>query len=63
MIGCFNCLITEWLVKNEAANAPTIFEEFVMVMINCVIKYRNLKSSILAHPNKTNDPPQRTSPE
>ena len=47
MIGCFdcpitaNCLITlsnynctEWLVKNEAANALIIFEEFVMVMIN-----------------------------
>ena len=25
---------TKWLVKNEAANAPIIFEEFVMVMIN-----------------------------
>ena len=26
-----NC--TEWLVKNEAVNAPIIFEEFVLVMI------------------------------
>ena len=47
MISCFNCPITgvqlqlmsdddctEWIVKNEAANAPIIFEEFVVVMIN-----------------------------
>ena len=27
----YNC--TEWLVKNEAANAPIRIEEFVMVMI------------------------------
>ena len=46
MIGCFNCPITancpitlsdynckKRLVKNEAANAPIILEEFVMVII------------------------------
>ena len=47
MIGCFNCPITgvrlqptvrlqlyRMISVNEAANAPIIFEEFVMVMIN-----------------------------
>ena len=31
-LSYYNC--TEWLVKNEAANAPITFEEFVMVVIN-----------------------------
>ena len=30
----YNC--TESLVKNEAANASIILEEFLMIMINCV---------------------------
>ena len=34
-LSSYNC--TEWLVKNEAANAPIIFEEFVMVVINVII--------------------------
>ena len=28
----YNC--TKWFVKNEATDAPIIFEEFVMIMIN-----------------------------
>ena len=35
-LSSYNC--TEWLVKNEAANAPIIFEEFVMVMIKGEIR-------------------------
>ena len=31
----YNC--TEWLVKNEATDAPIIFEEFVMIMISSEI--------------------------
>ena len=34
-LSSYNC--TERLVKNEAANAPIIFEEFVMVVINVII--------------------------
>ena len=46
MIGCFNCPTaglrlkptvglhcTQRFVKNEAANVPTMFEEFLMAMI------------------------------
>ena len=35
MIGCFN--FTEQLAKNAAANAPIIFEEIVVVVVNIIM--------------------------
>ena len=41
---------TEWLVKNEAANAPIGIEEFVMVMINpFLITYFFIFASNMLH--------------
>ena len=34
-LSAYNCI--EWLVKNEAADEPIIFEEIIMVMISRVI--------------------------
>ena len=62
MIGCFNCPITgvrlqptvrlqlyRMISVNEAANAPIIFEEFVMVMINVGIQMTPSLIAILGH--------------
>ena len=41
-----DCNCTEWLVKNEAANASIILEEFVMAMIMVVVSITYMKSNM-----------------